>query len=151
MKKVIYYLLALCLTFSIYNTADAQVRKVPAEVTEAFRSKYPMATNVEWRDKLSGFTAVFDLNNIHYESKFTNKGFWQSTENKMPEAELPDAIKDGFQKSKYAEEWTIKKAYKITLREDKTQYRLEIEKNDIQKKHLFFDPNGRLLRDNITL
>jgi hypothetical protein len=37
------------------------------------------------------------------------------------------------------------------LREDKTQYRLEIEKNDIQKKQLFFDPTGRLLRDNITL
>jgi hypothetical protein len=37
------------------------------------------------------------------------------------------------------------------LREDKTQYRLEIEKGDIQKKNLIFDPNGRLLRDNITL
>jgi hypothetical protein len=110
-----------------------------------------MAKNVEWRDRLSGFTAVFDLDSVHYEAKFTNKGFWQSTENKMPESELSAAIKDGFQKSKYAEEWTIKKVYKIALREDKTQYRLEIEKNDIQKKQLFFDPTGRLLRDNITL
>ena len=151
MKKIILYCLALSLTFSIYNTAHAQVRKIPAEVTEAFRSKYPMAKNVEWRDRLSGFTAVFDLDSVHYESKFTNKGFWQSTENKLPESELSDAVKDGFQKSKYSEEWTIKKVYKIALREDKTQYRLEIEKNDIQKKQLFFDPSGRLLRDNITL
>ena len=151
MKKIIFYCLALCLTFSLYNTAHAQVRKVPAEVTEAFRSKYPMAKNVEWRDRLSGFTATFDLDTVHYEAKFTNKGFWQSTENKMPESELSDAIKDGFHKSKYSEEWTIKKVYKIALREDKTQYRLEIEKNDIQKKQLFFDPTGRLLRDNITL
>lgn len=151
MKKIIYCCLALCLTFSLYNTAYAQVRKLPAEVTEAFRSKYPMAKNVEWRDRLSGFTAVFDMDSVHYEAKFTNKGFWQSTENKMPESELSDAIKDGFQKSKYAEEWTIKKVYKIALREDKTQYRLEIEKNDIQKKQLFFDPSGRMLRDNIKL
>lgn len=151
MKKIILYCLALCLTFSIYNTAHAQVRKLPAEVTEAFRSKYPMAKNVEWRDRLSGFTAVFDLDNIHYESKFTNKGFWQSTENKMPESELSDAIKDGFKKSKYAEEWSIKNVYKIALREDKTQYRLEIEKSGLQKKNLIFDPSGRLLRDNITL
>lgn len=150
MKKIIYYCLALCFAFAI-STADAQMRKLPAEVTEAFRQKYPTATNVEWRDRLSGFTAVFDLNNVHYEAKFTNKGFWQSTENKIPEAELPDAVKDGFEKSKYAEEWTIKNAFKIALREDKTQYRVEIEKNDIQKKHLFFDPSGRLLRDNITL
>jgi hypothetical protein len=150
MKKIIYYCLALCFALAL-NTADAQVRKLPAEVTEAFRSKYPTATNVEWRDRLSGFTAVFDQDNVHYEAKFTNKGFWQSTENKIAESDLPPAVKDGFEKSKYAEEWTIKKAYKIALREDKTQYRLEIEKNDIQKKYLFFDPNGRLLRDNITL
>jgi hypothetical protein len=150
MKRIIYYCLALCFALAI-NTADAQVRKLPSEVTEAFRSKYPMARNVEWRDRLSGFTAVFDLDTVHYEAKFTNKGFWQSTENKVPESEMPATVKDGFGKSKYAEEWTIKNVYKIALREDKTQYRLEIEKNDIQKKHLFFDPNGRLLRDNITL
>ncbi|THU33425.1 hypothetical protein FAM09_25070 [Niastella caeni] len=151
MKKIIYYCLALCVAVTLYSTGHAQVRKVPAEVTEAFRSKYPMATNIEWRDRLSGFTASFDLNNAHYEAKFTNKGFWQNTENKIPEAELPDAVKDGFQKSKYAEEWTIKNVYKIAMKEEKTQYRVEIEKNDIQKKHLFFDPNGRLLRDNIKL
>lgn len=151
MKKLVYYCLALCLTFSIYGTAHAQVRKLPAEVTEAFRSKYPTALNVEWRDRLTGFTAAFDLDNVHYESKFTNKGFWQNTENKIEEADLPAVVKDGFEKSKYAEEWTIEKVYHIALREDKTQYRLEIKKNDIQKKNLLFDPNGRLLSDKVTL
>ncbi|MBO9198920.1 MULTISPECIES: PepSY-like domain-containing protein [Niastella] len=151
MKKLISYCLALTLTFAIYNTADAQVRKVPAEVTEAFRQKYPTALNVEWRDRLSGFTASFDQNNIHYEAKFTNKGFWQSTENKVPDADILPAVKEGFQKSKYAEEWSIKQAYKIDLREAKTQYRLDIQKNDILKKQLFFDSTGRMLRDNITL
>jgi hypothetical protein len=151
MKKLLNYCLAFCFAVTLYSTADAQVRKVPAEVTEAFRQKYPTAMNVEWRDRLSGFTATFDQDKVHYEAKFTNKGFWQSTENKMPEGELSPAIKDGFQKSKYSEEWTIKQVYKIALREDKTQYRLEIQKNDIQKKQLYFDSTGRMLRDNITL
>ncbi|OQP47276.1 hypothetical protein A4H97_07160 [Niastella yeongjuensis] len=151
MKKFINYCLALCFTISLYNIADAQVRKVPAEVTEAFRQKYPSALNVEWRDRLSGFTAAFDQDKVHYEAKFTNKGFWQSTENKIEDANIPGGVKDGFQKSKYAEEWNIKQAYKIDLREAKTQYRLDIQKNDIQKKQLFFDSTGRLLRDNITL
>ena len=151
MKKLLYYCLAFCFAVTLFSTAHAQVRKLPAEVTEAFRQKYPTAMNVEWRDRLSGFTATFDQNNVHYEAKFTNKGFWQSTENKMPTSELSPAIKDGFQKSKYAEEWTIKQVYKIALREDKTQYRVEIQKNDIQKKQLFFDSTGRMLRDNITL
>lgn len=151
MKKIVYYCLTLCLVFATYGTADAQVRKIPSEVTEAFRGKYPTALNVEWRDRLTGFTAVFDLENIHYEAKFTNKGLWQNTENKITEAELPAAIKDGFQKSKYAADWTIEKIYKIALREEKTQYRLEIEKSDIQKKNLLFDSNGRLVSDKITL
>lgn len=151
MKKTIYYGLALFLAITIYSTVDAQVRKVPAEVTEAFRRKYPMATNLEWRDRLSGFTAAFDLESVHYEAKFTNKGDWQNTENQIAENDLLPAVKDGFQKSKYAEEWTIRHAYKIALREEKTQYRLEIQKNDIQKKHLYFDSTGRLLRDNIKL
>jgi len=151
MKKLISYCLALCLTAAIYNTADAQVRKIPAEVTEAFRQKYPTALNVEWHDHLTNFTATFDLDKVHYEAKFNNKGFWQNTENKIEDSAIPAPVKDGFQKSKYAEDWNIKQAYKIALREDKTQYRLEIQKNDIQKKQLYFDSTGRLLRDNITL
>src|SRR6266568_4782975 len=115
MKKIMHYCLAVLFVLAIYNTADAQVRKVPAVVTEAFRSKYPMATNIEWRDRLSGFTATFDLNNTHYESKFNNKGLWQSTENKITESDLPEAVKDGFQKSKYAAEWTMDEVYKIAI------------------------------------
>jgi len=150
MKKLIYCL-ALSLTFAIYNTADAQVRKIPAEVTEAFRQKYPTALNVEWHDHLTNFTAEFDQDKVHYEAKFNNKGMWQNTENKIDTTNIPVPIKDGFQKSKYVEDWKIKNAYKIALREDKTQYRLEIQKNDIQKKQLYFDSTGRLLRDNISL
>jgi len=151
MKKILYYCLAFAFVLTIYNTADAQVRKVPAEVTETFRKKYPMATNIEWRDRLSGFTAAFDLDNIHYEAKFTNKGLWQGTENKIAESDLPAAVKDGFDKSKYAAEWTIKEAYKIISHEEKLTYRLQIQKNDIQKKNLLYSSEGRLIKDNITL
>lgn len=151
MKKIMHYCLALVVVFSIYNTVNAQVRKVPAEVTETFRKKYPMAMNIEWRDRLTGFTAAFDVDSIHYEAKFTNKGLWQGTENEITESELPAAVKDGFDKSKYAAEWTIKEIYKIALHEEKIQYRLHIQKNDILKKHLLFNSEGRMIKDNITL
>lgn len=151
MKKIIYYSLALCLIFTIYNTADAQVRKVPAEVTEAFKTKYPSASNVEWRDRLSGFTAAFDADKIHYEARFNNKGVWLNTENKIPDSELPAVVKDGFQKSKYASEWTIKDAYKIEIPDSKFQYRVHIKKSDLQQKNLLFNSDGRLIKDNITL
>ncbi len=71
-------------------------------------------------------------------------------ENKITEAELPAAIKDGFQKSKYATDWTIEKYNKKPCVK-KDQYHVEIEKSDIQKKNLLFDSNGRLVSDKITL
>jgi hypothetical protein len=151
MKKIMQSLLTLCLVFSIYNVAEAQVRKIPAEVTEAFKSKYASASNVEWHDHLTGFTAAFDMNSTHYEAKFTNKGVWQSTENKIDESELPQAVKDGFQKSKYADDWKIKEVYNIAVPDNKTQYRLEVKKGDIQKKNLLFNSEGKLLKDNLTL
>ena len=150
MKRIMHYCLAICFVLAIYNTADAQVRKVPATVTEAFRQKYPMALNVEWRDRLSGFTATFDLDNVHYESKFTNKGLWQSTENKIEQKDLPEAVIDGLAKSKYAE-WTFDEAHKIQIPGGKIQYRIQIEKSDIQKKNLVFSSEGRLISDKITL
>ena len=150
MKKLMRYCLALGFVVALFGTATAQVRKVPATVTEAFRTKYPMALNVEWRDRLSGFTASFDQDNVHYESKFNNKGIWQSTENKVEEKDLPAPVKDGFEKSKFAE-WTIDEAYKIQIPGEKVQYRVQIEKSDIQKKNLLFSSEGRLISDKITL
>jgi len=151
MKKIMQFALTLGLVLATYTITHAQIRKVPAEVTEAFRTKYGSATNVEWKDRLTGFTAVFDLNGTHYEARFTNKGVWQSTENKIPEGDLNAAVKDGFQKSKYAGEWSIKEVYKIAISGDSTQYRLHIQKGDIQKKNLLFSSEGRMLKDNVTL
>ncbi|MBO9564137.1 MAG: PepSY-like domain-containing protein [Niastella sp.] len=149
MKSIITSLI-LVLTFALTNNALAQVRSVPATVTEAFKSKYPSASNVEWKDKLSGFTATFDNNGGHYEARFNNKAAWQYTEEKVGEAGLPAAVKDGYAKSKWAE-WKIESVTKIELPGDKVQYRVLVVKSDLQKKNLLFNSEGRLLKDNITL
>jgi hypothetical protein len=33
-------------------SANAQFRKIPAEVTDAFKAKYEKASGVSWKDKL---------------------------------------------------------------------------------------------------
>jgi hypothetical protein len=151
MKRIMKSLLALSLIFTIYSTAEAQVRKIPGSVTDSFKVKYPSASNVEWHDHLSGFTATFDMNNTHYEARFSNKGVWQNTENKINESDIPAAVKDGLQKSKYADDWSIKDVYKIAVPENKLQYRLEVKKGDIQRKNLLFSSEGKLLKDNLTI
>lgn len=128
----------------------AQVRKIPSEVTEAFKEKYPEAAKVEWRDKLSTFSAVFELDNIQYEARFNSKGEWQFTQNEIEESDLPEVVKDSYSKSKYAD-WEMKSVYKIELADGTTQYRIETELNELRKKNLVFNSEGRMLKDRITI
>ena len=150
MKKTGQFLMAVILLTAVYDSANAQVRKLPAVVTEAFKKKYPDATNVEWHDKLTLFLASFDMNNERYDARFNNKGVWQNTESELETSELPAPIKDGYNKSKYAE-WKINTITRIDLPGEKIQYRVQAGKSDLQKKNLLFSNTGQLLKDNITL
>lgn len=150
MKRLFPVFLTLFLLAAGIATSFAQVRKIPAEVTEAFKQKYPTATNVEWRDRLSNFSAVFESGNAYYEARFNSKGEWQLTENEIEGSDLPDEVKDGYDKSKYAD-WEIGKVHKIELSDGSFQYRIESIKNDVRKKNLYFNSQGRLVKDRITI
>ena len=150
MKRAFSLFFTLSLVVATAATSVAQVRKIPSEVTEAFKQKYPTATNVEWRDKLSNFSAVFESDNVQYEARFNSKGEWQLTENEIEESDLPEVVKDGFDKSKYAD-WEIGKIHKIELSDGSFQYRIEAVKSDVRKKNLSFNSEGRLIKDRITI
>jgi len=145
MKKI---LLFLFLAAGI--STQAQIRKIPAAVTESFKSKYPHAANVEWKDKLTAFVANFDEGSAKFEAKFSTKGEWQQTDHATTEADLPAAVKDGLSKSKYAD-WKANEFYTRDLPGNKTQYRISVEKSDLQKKNLLFSSEGQLLKDSMTL
>jgi hypothetical protein len=140
----------LVMFFLGVNISYAQVRKIPSEVTEAFKEKYPTATNVEWRDKLSTFSAIFESDKIKYEARFNSKGEWQLTQNEIEESELPEVVKDSYDKSKYAD-WEIGGIHKIELADGTIQYRIETIKSDVRKKNLVFNSEGRLIKDRITI
>lgn len=150
MKRIFPVLLTTFLLTTGITHSFAQIRKIPLEVTEAFRQKYPDATNVEWRDKLNNFSAVFEFDKEEYEAKFNSKGEWQLTENEIEESGLPEVVKDSYDKSKYAD-WEIGTMHKIELSDGTFQYRIESIKNDIRKKNLYFNSEGRLLKDRITI
>jgi hypothetical protein len=151
MKKVVRFLSLFILISGIYSSALAQIRKIPAEVTESFKEKYPNASQVEWKDKLTNFVAVFQHEGIQYEARFNKKGEWKDTENAIDTDELPEAVNEGYGKSKYADDWKIEAAYKIVLPNEKVNYRVLARKSDLQKKNILFSSEGRLLKDNMTL
>lgn len=135
---------------SVAFFSDAQLRKIPADVTDAFAARYPHATRVEWKDKLQYFEATFQLNGCTISADFSSKGDWEGSERLMDFDALPDEVKDGFEKSKYAD-WQKNSVYEIQDLGKPLEYRVNVHKSGIQKKNLYFDINGKLLKESMTL
>jgi len=136
--------------FLFGNLVQAQLRDIPAAVKEAFESQYSTAEQVEYNDILTGVQVHFVKDGEKYTAKYTNKGAWKETEKEWSFDKLEQDVKDGFQKSKYAE-WKQTETAIVYLPGGAEQYRIKVEKNDVVKRYLFYNKNGRLLRDSITL
>lgn len=139
----------LLLTFTLYST-QAQIRKIPSEVTDAFAERYPHAQKVSWKDNITNFEAKFILNGYEMSAEFNSKGEWQNSEKQIKFEELPSPVQDGFSKSKYSD-WENVSIAEIEKNGEQLQYRIYVKKSAIEKKYLFFDVGGKLLRDAIKI
>jgi hypothetical protein len=144
------FALMLATTLFLSATLSAQIRKIPSAVTSAFSTKYTGTKNVSWSDKITAFQADFDMDTHHYQASFSSKGEWKRTEKTITAEELPSAVTDGLNKSKY-KDWTFKDWKEVIYKDGSHEFRLYGKKNDLQKKYLFFGEDGQLLRDAITL
>lgn len=149
MRSVIIALL-LVLAGAFHQQGYAQIRKIPAVVTDAFKYKYRNAESVEWKDKLSHFIVSFHLDGDSYEAYFRNDGTWTSSQKLISREDLPEDVIDGFEKSKYAE-WEIDNYFELIFPDEHLEYRLLVSKSDLNKRDLTFNKKGRLLKDRLTL
>jgi len=147
MKQLLFVLIASL----AMQTANAQMRKIPAAVTNAFAVKYPDAKNVEWKDNMTNFSARFiSKDSTKCKATYYSKGEWQSTEETLDAAALPAPVKDGLAKSKYADR-EITEVLKIEKKEGGTQYRLLAKKSGVEKKYLYFNEEGKLMKEAMTI
>ncbi len=152
MKKIV---VSLLLSLTLGGALQAQLRKVPADVTNAFKAKYPKATDVEWKDRLAFFEVQFKQDGSNMTVDYNSKGEWQKTEKAISFDEAPAAVKDGLSKSKYAsrDEWKPGEVVTIVTKPDNSmQYRVYVDKvGGVQKKYLFFNTSGQLEKETLTL
>lgn len=144
-QKILLFLLL----FSSFAT-QAQLRKVPPNVADALKKRYPHAEKIKWQDKITFFEAEFYLNGHQISSSFNKYGDWLSTQRKIEYEQLPEVVKEGFQKSKYRT-WKRSEIIEINQNRKNLQYKLSIRKNEWQKKHIFFDTNGEIIKESINL
>ena len=149
MKKRIVFLLLMAVF--IGGVLNAQIREIPAGVTDAFKSRYPHAENVAWKDKITSFEATFNLSGMDVTADFSSKGEWKSSEAKSNYDNLPAPVKDGFNKSKYSD-WAKGPITEVQRMGKAVHYKIYVEKSQpFQKKFLYFNADGKLTKDAITL
>ena len=144
-------LLLLGFVLSVFTiTSFAQIREIPKAVRETFSTQYPNATNTDFRDQVVAVFVDFELDGEKYIATYNNKGDWKGTEKDWNYNDLGEDVKEGFEKSKFAD-WDVTETKIMYLPGGSEQYRVRVKKNDVQKKYLYFNGKGRLLREAITL
>ena len=148
MKKGLI-ILAICLA-GVFSNAYSQIREIPKAVEETFSNQYRGATNIDYKDQLVRVDVHFDLDGDKYIASYSNKGVWKETQKDFTFDKLPDAVKDGFEKSKYADR-EVEETIMLYLPGGTEQYRVLAKKSGLEKKYLYFNTKGRLLRTSVTL
>jgi hypothetical protein len=149
MKMRFLFILGSSLFF-LSKDALSQVTKIPESAKENFAKQYPSAQKIDWSNDVVNVNVRFELDGEQMNAEFSNKGIWKKTEKKWAYDKLPEAVRDGFNKSKYADRGVMETII-VFLPGDVEQYRLKVEKNDLEKKYLFFNKEGRLIREAITI
>lgn len=147
-KKLNYLLLTAALAMG--SLSYGQLREIPKAVEETFANQYKGATNIDYHDQLLSVDVHFELDGEKMIASYTNKGVWKGSEKEWSFDKLPEEVKDGFNKSKYADR-EVEETKLLYLPGGSQQYRLKARKNDVEKKYLFFNLKGRLLREVVTL
>ena len=143
--------LFLALLFSVsFCTAGAQGDEVPVAVMDAFGQQYRLAEGAVFKDDLLKVSVEFRLQGEQIKAFYTRKGQWKHTEKEWHFDKLPQAVQDGFRKSRYADREV--EETKVIYRAGGTErYRVKVKKGSLQKKYLYFNEEGRLLEESMTL
>jgi hypothetical protein len=141
--------LTVCLTL-ISGIAFSQIREIPKVVEETFANQYKGASDIDFKDHLVRVDVQFELDGEQMIASYTNKGLWKETQKQWSFVKLPEEVQNGFEKSNYADR-EIEDVIVLYLPGGVEQYRLKAKKNGVEKKYLYFNPNGRLLRESVTL
>jgi hypothetical protein len=147
--RLVIVLFATLFALSFQQNGFGQIRKIPSNVTDAFKYKYRNAESVEWKDKLSHYVVSFMLKGDQYEANFKNDGTWSGSQKTINKDDLPEDVEEGLDKSKYAE-WDVDSYYELIYPDDHLEYRLVVRKSDLNKRDLTFTDKGRLLKDKLT-
>ncbi len=115
--------------------------RVDRKIKNIFRDQYPHATRAEWEFEQGYYVAEFWLNQAEAKAWYTPQGVWQMTETDARYADLPQAVKNAFERSEYAD-WRIDDIDRY-LTPTSEYYRFELESGN-RETMLKIDADGNM-------
>lgn len=149
MKRI--RLFTLLLLLQLYVTySQGQVTTIPDQAKTNFFRQYPDAKNIEWQNNVVNVNVRFEQDTNHLFAEYNNKGIWKWTLKEWSFDQLPGDVKEGFSKSKYSAR-EVKETKVVYLPGYVIQYRIKVEKSGLERKYVFFNGDGKLLRSTVAL
>jgi len=143
MKKVKYWSSLLVAGFYFFTASaqDLSRHQVPSVVINAFKSKFPKATDVEWERGKAHFEVEFEINRLDHEVWLDREGKILRHQHEVKVRSLPEKIKTSVR--------DLYRGYRIIeadkLKTEKmTAYKLELI-SFTKKTEIIVDEQGKVL------
>ena len=143
-------LLLFLVSLLCIEQVDAQVTSIPDQAKENFFKQYPDAKNVQWSNDVVNVNARFEQDSNKMNAEYSNKGIWKRTLKDWTYDKLTSDIQEGFMKSIYGGKQVLDVKV-LYLPGYVIQYRIKVEKNNVENKFLFFNTEGRLIRTTVAI
>lgn len=146
--KTKFFFLSIIVLLTI--TSYSQLKKIPTAVRVSFSQQYPDAEILASDGALFNSSIKFLLHKKTMNSKYSNKGVWKYTEEKTTFEAVPAAVKASFQGSKF-KELAVQEVDIMHYPDASIQYRIKAGNNAVEKKFLYYDEGGKLVKQGITI
>jgi hypothetical protein len=131
-------------------TGFSQSAKVPKVIQDSFTRRYPTATDVKWENEMLYYSVRFKIDDTKMIAEYEGKGVWRNSRKDWTYEKLPTVILDAFKKTKYAE-WPVNEVKIVSTPKDPELYRLTVGRDEFNRRNLYFNKTGRLVKDSFTL
>ena len=128
MKKIVFWAMMTLGVVSLQSCDkdDDDRLQVSANLQEAFDTRYPNVSRVDWEQKGQFYEAEFVDNGYENKAWFTPDGAWVMTEYDLRFTQLPQAVQDAFKAGAYAS-WKVDDVDKIEKTDGSVTYVIEVE------------------------
>ena len=147
MKTKLLLLLLVLPAFALQSCSDDDDNNTnPGNISveNAFSTKYPDATGIDWERKGTYYVVDFWWNSKKAEAWFDGVGEWYMTETDITYDQLPEAVKTSFKQGEYAA-WYVDDVDMLERNGMELVYVLEVKQGK-QEYDLYYSADGTLIK-----